>query len=137
MYLIDIELNRFMAAYKTIHQHKTTSDDPFKLVTDPSLYFGTGGTVFALQKVGQLLKHENANSGMENIEMDTENMEEEETKGTPKNSVYNYDMIFEKYQNALAFNMNLVKKDKNGQYEHDVVSKCKDHETISNTIDKL
>ena len=40
-----------MGAYKTIHQHKTQSDDPFKLVTDPTLYTGTGGVVLALQKV--------------------------------------------------------------------------------------
>ena len=36
------------------------------------------------------------NSGSENIQMDTENMEEEETKEVPK-TVFNYDLIFEKY----------------------------------------
>ena len=108
-----------MAAYKTTHKNKCNSADPYKLVTDPTLYMGSGGTVFALQKVAQLLKHENANSGMENIELDTEHIEEEETKeGTPKSGAFNYDAILEKYQNALAFNMNLVKKDKNGHYEH-------------------
>ena len=60
---------------------------------------GTGGIVFALQKVSQFLKHDEMwNTGSENIQIDTENMEEEETKEERKSpGGYNYDMIFDKY----------------------------------------
>ena len=66
-------------------------------MTDPSIYMGTGGIVFALQKVSQFLKHDEMwNTGSENIQIDTE--PEEETKEERKSpGGYNYDMLFDKY----------------------------------------
>jgi len=61
-------------------------------VTDPTLYLGTGGTVLALQRVSQFLKHENSySSGVENIE-NTEHEEEETKEETPIGLTY--DIIF-------------------------------------------
>ena len=114
-----------MAAYKTIHQHKTHSDDPFKLVVDPTIYTGSGGVVLALQKVSQFLKHENQRKvGEENIDFDGD---EESKDPTPKSvptptptptSGFDYDTIREKYEEALEYNLNLVKKDKQGKFEN-------------------
>ena len=93
----DIELTRFMDAYKTTHKSKCNSADPFNLVTDPTIYLGTGGTVVALQKVSQLLKHEeDIKTGGENIE-DTNAPDDEETKEERPKVVYNYNTIVEKY----------------------------------------
>ena len=118
-----IELTKFMGAYKTIHQHKTQSDDPFKLVVDPTLYTGSGGVVLALQKVCQFLKHEQETADCEsNIE--DPHAEEEETKEEAPVPVggHTYEMMKEKYEEALEYNMNLVKKDKNGSFENNCSS---------------
>lgn len=81
-----------MDAFKTAHHSKMNSADPFKLVTDPTIYLGTGGTVLALQKVSQLLKHEEdlKAGGDENIE---ENEEEETKEESPKNIRFNHEVI--------------------------------------------
>ena len=104
-----------MAAYKTIYQHQTQSDDPHKLVTDPSLYTGTGGVVLTLQKVCQFLKHEAENANIEG---------EEETKDqiqTAQNG-FKYSDMKAKYDEALKYNLNLVKRDKSGNFNHNCSS---------------
>jgi len=121
-------MTKFMGAYKTIHQHKTQSDDPFKLVVDPTLYTGSGGVVLALQKISQFLKHEvQAGSCDSNIE-DTNIEGEEESKDptptptpTPSSKI-TYATIHDKYKEALEHNLSVVKKDKSGTYEHNCSS---------------
>lgn len=126
-----------MGAYKTIHQHKTQSDDPFKLVVDPTLYTGSGGVVLALQKVCQFLKHEKENGDCDsNIEEGEEETKEEAL--TPVGG-HTYEMMKEKYEEALEYNMNLVKKDKNGSFENNCSSYFKSahigiHTIIANDL---
>ena len=96
--------------------------------------------MLALQKVCQFLKHE-IEIGDCDSNIEDPHAEEEETKDEMPVPVggHTYAMMREKYEEALEYNINLVKKDKNGNFENNCSSYFKSahigiHTIIANDL---
>ena len=76
-----------MESYSSISQNIVTSKKPNQKIKDPTLYLGSGGVVFALQKICTFIKSTQRTSTQ---------MEQEETKSEEKKE-FTFEEIYTKY----------------------------------------